>query len=188
MQKEIIEVCWRKPGKINRVFHMQCIFKTLVVSTRPTQAFCEDNISHLHVLKVYLAFITAWDEQSSTIRAACNFSLSIFASMVLHVFRGCSAGKRGRFPSSYIQHWVLGPKGWHIVAHIPILHQPPLFPLSMFLLPLQLLPFFVIVSERWKHFSTFELFCFLNLSLPAALRLYLQKTPKINVQTKTQND
>lgn len=183
MQKEIIEVCWRKPGKISRVFHMQCIFKTLVVSTRPTKAFCEDNISHLCVLKVCLAFFTAWDEQSNTIRAACNFSLSIFASMELHVFRGCSAGKRGQFPSSYIQHWVFGPKGWRIVAHFPVLHQPPLFPLSVFLLPLQLLPLFLIVSERWKHFSHFELFCFLNLSLslPAALRLYVQKTPKINV-------
>lgn len=101
MQKEINEVCWRTPGKINSVFHMQCIFKTLVVSPRPTQAFCEDNNSHMHVLKVFLAFSTAWDERSSTIRAARNFPQSISASVELH-FRGCSGAKWPLFPLSVL--------------------------------------------------------------------------------------
>lgn len=52
---------------------MQYIHKTLVVSSRPTRAFCEDKNSHMHALKVCLAFSMAWDEQSSTTRAVCNF-------------------------------------------------------------------------------------------------------------------
>lgn len=56
----------------------------------------------------------------------------------------------GGSTSHYVQHWVLGPKKQRIMALLPILHQPPLFLLSVLLLPIHLLPLFLIVSERWK--------------------------------------
>lgn len=59
-----------------------------------------------HVLKVCLAFIRAWHEWSSTVRAACNFSWSISARLELCVSRGCPGVNGGVFTSHYIQHWV----------------------------------------------------------------------------------
>lgn len=129
---------------------MECIFETLVVSSGPTQAFCVDNNSCTRVLKVCLALSAAWDEQGSTIWAACNFPPSISASLKLHVFRGRSGALWGWIYFTLCTTLVLGSMQWHIVAHFPIIQHPPLFTLSLFLLPLQLLLFFLIDSERWK--------------------------------------
>lgn len=82
------------------------------------------------VLKVCLAFSRAWDEWSSTIRAACNFSRSISARLELCVSRGFPGANWGCI--CFTLHTTLGllPKRQHNRDHLPILHQFALFPLS----------------------------------------------------------
>lgn len=141
---------------------MQCIFKTLVVSPRLTQAFCEDNSSHMCVLKVCLAFTLGMSGVAPLWLP--EVSLPVWNFMFSEVAQEPNGGG---FTSHYVQHWVWGPKGWHIMAHLPIvlstLHAPALLPAPTFIPNL-------------------------SSSFPAALRLYFQKTSKINIQSKTKND
>lgn len=100
VQKEINYICCRKHSK---TVHFICRVHSKLLQYQDQHKSSVKTIILAQVLKVCLPSSRAWDEWSSTNRAACNFSWSICQ---LCVSRGCPGVNGGVFTSHNIQHCV----------------------------------------------------------------------------------